>query len=571
MSGETMKLAMTFTAVDAASGYLAGLERRIDSLGEAGKKLRTEYDQMRGNFAEGLKGFGVAFTTMQFMKPGIEAAAMLESSGLSVKNSLTASGKAVNTMAAEFRSMRSTALYLSAHSPFAAPDIMRAEKLLLDSGFKPGEIAGGNGLAAQVAGMSQMSGQSMEAVREMTEIVSQQFGGGAGGIGGAFDWISQSGMEDKLPELATGLASMGTRAAAMKIPVKDAITTISMLEHVARRSGGAIGAFLKSTRPDATSSQAVRMRDSGLNFYDGKGNFIGMEATQKMLKGKFGGVQGDRMKMLESIFGEGAIAAEGLIKADNLTEINNQNERNLKLQEKVKSLNNGLANSYQEMIQSMRNSGGSVFAPITGMLSAASRGGRNAFTWLGQLAEDHPKMAKGLAGVGGAVAAGGALYGLLKMGQALGGFSSITSGLASTGVGIAAGKALEKTAGITPVFVTNWPGSSGGAFSTGAEKILGGAIPGVGAAALAAPSIIPTLAALSAPLAAYGGYKTGEAISEHVRRINWDKMSGAGAMQLHDTAPKININFNVDRDGRLTATTDNGDLTVNRGNFSHGH
>ncbi len=580
--GETMKVALTFTAIDAASGYIAGLERRIDSLGEAGKKMRTEYDAMRSHFTEGLKGFGMAYTSMQFMKPGIAAASAMEASGISMKNSLYESGKSTELMAAQYKSMRSMALFLSEHSPFAAPDILHAEKLLKDSGFTPGEIAGSGGLAASVAGMSQLSGQSMESVREMAEIFNQQFGSGAAGIGAGFDWISQSGMEDKLPDLATGLASMGTRAAAMKIPVKDAISTISMLEHVARRSGGAIGAFLKSTRPDATSSQAVRMRDTGLNFYDAKGGFIGMEATQKLLKQKFGGVQGDRIKMLESIFGEGSIAAEGLIKAENLAEINAQNERALKLQEKVKNLNQGLASSYEQMARSGTNLMGSLFTPVTGLLSATARGGKNVFGWLGAAAENHPKVSAGLVGAGGAAVAGMTAYGLFHMAKSIGNLTSLSGMLANTAVGVAAGKALESTAGIMPVFVTNMPGSGGGgAFNTGAEKILSSTV-GTGAGAAATGGILATGGASMLGIigglsllfggAAYSGIKTGNYIGEHASRIDYDDMKGAEGFTVSEkTAPKVTINLNVDKDGRVTAKTDLGtDLQLNRGNFSYG-
>ncbi|MCX5785664.1 MAG: phage tail tape measure protein [Elusimicrobia bacterium] len=550
--GETMKVALTFTAIDAASGYLADMERRIDSLGESGKKLRGDYDAMKSHFAEGLKGFGVAFSTMQFMKPGIEAAAMLEASGLSVKNSLWESGKTAAAMGAEFTKMRSTALYLSAHSPFGAPDIMRAEQLLLESGFKPGEIAGQNGLAASVSGMSQLSGQSMEEVRDLVDIFHQQFGANLKEINSAFDAIAQNGLEDKLPYLTSGLLSVGTRASDMVIPLKDVVSTLGMMHTVARRAAPALGEFLKSMRPDATSHEAVMMRDIGFNGYNAKGKFIGFEAIQKELKEKFGGFKTDLLPLLERVFGAGAPVAKALIDAKPLAEINAQNERRLKFEAKLKEVNDGLTTSYEEMIRAMKNAEGSVFAPITEMLAAGARGGRDTFVWLGKLAENHPGVSAGVAGLGGLVAAGGAAYGLWGMGKALMGLKSIATGLAGAGAAVTAGKALAGTG------------------MMGEEMVLGGT------AAAGAGMAITLGDLLAIPLATYGVYKGEEWLNERLRRINFGAAGIPGADNIHlsdKNIPEININFNTDIKGRVTASTGQGvDLKVNtnnRGNFHY--
>jgi hypothetical protein len=311
------------------------------------------------------------------------------------------------------------------------------------------------------------------------------------------------------------------------------------------------------------------MRDTGMNFYDAQGNFVGLGAAQNILKNKFGGVGGDRLKMLESIFGEGATAAEGLIKADSISEINAQNERNLKLMQKVKNLNDGLTASYDEMVQAMKNAGGSVFAPITGHLSALSRGGRNIFEGISNFSENHPGMSKGGAYLGGALLAGTAAYGLYNMGKALLNFKSLAGGLAGIGMGVAAGKALEKTAGIMPVFVTNMPGGGSSTFTTGAGMVLGGtAAGGLGAAAATtgASLVAPVLAVLAIlGVSAYAGVKTGEWIKN--RSIDFDKMEGSGQMRLTEkSTPKININLNVDKSGRVTAGTDLGtDLQISTG------
>jgi len=107
---------------------------------------------------------------------------------------------------------------------------------------------------------------------------------------------------------------------------------------------------------------------------------------------------------------------------------------------------------------------------------------------------------------GGALAAGTLLtarYG----GKAIGGLASrLLAKGGSTGIGVAEGKALEAAAGITPVFVTNWPA---------------GGMPGV------TPGVLPTgakfagLAGLGVTAAAAVGPLVAKVISDAQRRNGW--------------------------------------------------
>jgi hypothetical protein len=46
--------------------------------------------------------------------------------------------------------------------------------------------------------------------------------------------------------------------------------------------------------------------------------------------------------------------------------------------------------------------------------------------------------------------------------RSIGGVRGLFGGVASAGIGIAEGKAVEAATGVTPVFVTNWPGGFSG-------------------------------------------------------------------------------------------------------------
>lgn len=90
-------------------------------------------------------------------------------------------------------------------------------------------------------------------------------------------------------------------------------------------------------------------------------------------------------------------------------------------------------------------------------------------------------------------------------GKRIGGWAgSMLGGAASTATGVAAGKALQQTAGVTPVFVTNWPASMGPAGAAGAVPGLAGALPGlagVGAGGAGAAAKGVGMAGLSVALA----------------------------------------------------------------------
>lgn len=98
------------------------------------------------------------------------------------------------------------------------------------------------------------------------------------------------------------------------------------------------------------------------------------------------------------------------------------------------------------------------------------------------------------------------------------GISALIGRLGGTAAGVAQGKALEAAAGVTPVFVVNWPGSFGGGDIPG----LPGAAPAAGAAKGASAWRLAGRGALAlAPLAAmYGVTNWAEDTSNDTGRVN---------------------------------------------------
>jgi hypothetical protein len=102
--------------------------------------------------------------------------------------------------------------------------------------------------------------------------------------------------------------------------------------------------------------------------------------------------------------------------------------------------------------------------------------------------------------VGGTVAALGTFAAARYGGMAIGGLAKRFGG---TAAGVAEGKVLEQAAGVTPVFVVNWPGSMGGVGDLAASTAAGAA--GAGTAGKVA-SRAKSLAVLAGglPLSAWG-------------------------------------------------------------------
>jgi TP901 family phage tail tape measure protein len=104
----------------------------------------------------------------------------------------------------------------------------------------------------------------------------------------------------------------------------------------------------------------------------------------------------------------------------------------------------------------------------------------------------------------------------------LGPLGRVLGGTATTAAGVAQGKVLQEMAGVTPVFVTNWPvgGTGGGAGAAGAAAAAaaGGGIIGAGGAGAGGMALARLMGyakfagwTAAAGLAGYGGYQLGDA------------------------------------------------------------
>lgn len=209
---------------------------------------------------------------------------------------------------------------------------------------------------------------------------------------------------------------------------------------------------------------------------------------------------------------------------------------------------------------------------FTGRLNKAFTGG------VKKLIDSKEDGGLGLSGgqiLGGAAAATAASVILGRRAKGLAG--KLLGGVGSTAAGVAQGKALEEMAGVTPVFVTNWPGTAGfslpGAPGGRWEEHL--KLPGKGAASKAISLGLMGTAAAGAALLAAGAI--GGAVSSYRNASTGTpsslmQMQSMGSRQIwsdpretrlqelaedaaaaSDVHNQVNITLQVDQSGKLIA------------------
>ena len=117
MSSTAMKIALTFTAIDAASATIGTLGRHLGSLGEAGKRAQKDFDSMTRSMTEGLKGLTATWLAFEKLKPVISIAAGMQESMTKLEISLARSGQNAAVFNAELEKMRDAAWQTSGALP----------------------------------------------------------------------------------------------------------------------------------------------------------------------------------------------------------------------------------------------------------------------------------------------------------------------------------------------------------------------------------------------------------------------------------------------------------------------
>jgi len=603
------ELALKFSLVDVATAGLRSIAKQLEQMeGKAGK-LGKVWEKATKDFQTGAK---VMMGTKEFwdrgVRPGIEASSDLQTALKKLEAELMTKSTPIAQVREELARLKETATAVGNPLPLDITQIMDAELALKKAGLAVKDIAGPKGAVAASSFLAVL--EEMDPGRAATLVgdIGTQFQLTGDSYFDLADQISRAGSASSTgaAEIAESMTQAGSAAKQLGIDYKTTLAILALEAKVGLK-GGAAGTALRSvlTSLKTPGSNDVKKLEKkyGLEFFD-KGQFVGIEAALERIKAAEAKMtQQQRGEFRQKLFGdEGSVAASALLDMEGgyqsiLREMNEQ----LTISAKVETRLQGHAGQSEAIAGTWRSIVADGFTPMLDILTASETKLNGMLSGAAAFQSKHEGVNTAVSGIAGVGLAGGALFGGYKLlsaalgaGRVAGGLGAggLTGALMGTATGIAAGKAVEAAAGITPVFVTNWPG---GGIGGGAGPVAGaaggvGVLGQMGAAARLAPGapmgaflgatgaagIATTVAGvLGAGAVGYGvgsliqkGLEiTGAAdrMQEGLARAlgalgsDWGKsIADDFARERERARTDLNLTVNVDKDGRATVTENKG-------------
>jgi len=220
-------------------------------------------------------------------------------------------------------------------------------------------------------------------------------------------------------DLAFGLQMAGAGSKQMNVPLQDTVTALGLFAN-AGIAGSDAGTSLKAMfqqLANPTAESAALMRQLGLDFFDAKGNFIGLEATASQLQTKLGTLSAEqRNAALATIFGADASRVAGILANEGAGGFDKMRDAVTKqgaAADAAKAYNNGFTGALDSFISSAQTVGialgTSVLPPLTGFLRALAQPEKTIGSFVGWLNNANP-VVQGLSVFLLALAGGAAVY-----------------------------------------------------------------------------------------------------------------------------------------------------------------
>lgn len=585
---------MRFTAVDFLSGIVSRINRNILSLGDTGKSVKRDFDDMSRHITLGLKSIAVSAYALNKIRPGVAAAGDLQEAMIDVRMNLMESGKDAKVLNAELARVKSTAIAASKVAPFSAQEVVEIENTFLKAGLALNDVTAKGGAAWAATALATITKEAPALIANSMVTMAVPFNLKGSQFGELANWLQKVDMASvtNVPELMEGMKYTAGSAAMLRVSVWDTAKALGVIAQSGLRGsmgGTALNDFL--TRLNGHSRETRRVMaglnqylksngSSPLEFWDKQGKLKALPTIINDLRQSMGKLN-DKNKtyVLEKIFGEqGMRAAVALMKegAGSWEEVGKSIGKAASLEDKMTERLKGFNANVKALSGTTRTTLASLFDPMLKPLSMALGMLNEIVAKVGQLADRSPLAATAVSGGAGAAVLGAGAYGVYRLARGglagkrvlsgLGGVSGIFKRFGSLGVGVAEGKAMEAAAGITPVFVTNWPADLGGIGNTlptpGSKFSIPPWLPGAG-----------ILAALVAgvPISKYLSDKSrengfGSGTISHDSRMYEVMGIGARGQAKND----IRLEVNIDGNGRISTITNglnNSITTLPRGSF----
>ena len=480
-----MRLTLQLTAVDMLSGVLSVARQQINRLGETGKKVQKDFDQMTTHLTRGLKAIAVADFGFKKLNAGVNAAASLQEAMGNVQMDIMRSGQSAADLNDKLARVRSTAVSIQAFTPFSSEDVVQVEDALLKAGLQLKDVVGKGGAAWAASALATITGNSPQAMAAVLPHIAIPFKVSGKDYGHLADQLQRLSVASgaNVMDLAAQLKDVAGQAAASKIPLQEVLGTIGVLFKQGQGpvAGHALSMFM--TMLAGITPQSVKaMKEIGINAYDAQGHIKPMIDIIDQLRSAFAKLtdqqkqqaavkifsrRGERVAL--ALLGKGSGSYEDILQ---------QMREQASLQSKINEKTTQYITNLHALQTTWKSTVATFFDPLLKPITTWLQGANDVVAKLGEIGEAHKGLTtavSGTLGLGVAAAGGYGIWQLLKAAGAarrvlagVGGIKGLLGNLGGTAVGVGEGKAIQAATGVAPVFVTNWPANFG-AGSTVAE------------------------------------------------------------------------------------------------------
>lgn len=570
------RLVVELAIIDTATAGLRAMGRQMTAMGKEGESALKLLNGAVTDLQAGLKALSTAKALKEgLVDPGVAAAATLEQALANLEVNLDKSSLA--QMTAQLAEVEKNAARIAGPTKFDQAEAIGIHTDLVRAGVPMASVLGRGGAAEAVTQLASAEGLDAGSAVGAVTTLGSIFGLKGDQYGMGADLLARAGAASNTnaAQLQQAL-SQAPAAGALGLDPAETMAGLGVMANMGIQGGAAgtaLNAFLRSS---ANNDKKMR-----LGMFGQDGSFVGVGAASQRLRARTDGMNDLQVqRFITKAFGdEGARFALALLKADSggLEEVLASMDRARSLEEKVARLSTTKLATDEAVAGTASTLLATAFkpalAPLTRLMSGVNEGLGKAQERL----QESPGIAQGISyGAMGAVGVAGA-YGLGRIARggvrglaglrAAGGLGGLAAGRAAS---LAEAKALEATAGVTPVSVVNWPtdltmGGMGTGSAAAAAGGIGRAIPVLGAAGLglAAGAAIDGKIKESATADAFlqGGLASALLAIPQLRAVGElvDRGTNSGLIDQakRDRAAAINLVVNVDREGKVTTEDGN--------------
>jgi|DewCreStandDraft_5_1066085.scaffolds.fasta_scaffold03034_11 TP901 family phage tail tape measure protein len=452
-------LAISISIVDLVSQGINKIKNNIETLSKSSKEVSENFRKTTSFLKYGLITGAITKQMIDGLKPAVSLAGDLESELNKVKVELLSGGKSAKQLNEELLKIKSSAFSIQSWTPFDMTQIVALQKELIKAGATVEQVTNKSGAAVAASLLATYENvDPVEAGKALIRIATP------------FNLTAEQFME--LADTISRASSASTADLADIIySAKYASGVLASLGRSTKELSALSALMAQVGLQGETGGRAIREFFQTLTKYsafrDANGKLIETTKIIEKLRQIFGQMgEAEKAQKLNKIFGElGSQAAMALIntKGTKYEDIIQAMDTGVSLQEKINYQLSGFKKQLESLKGNFKSTISDIFQPALPVLTSLIKKTNDFISYIGTLNNKSNTLgeltSKGsLVGLGaGTAATAGLLTAGLYFGKKT--FSSLggIKGILKTSTGIAMGKTIESVAGVTPVFVTNWP------------------------------------------------------------------------------------------------------------------